>query len=186
MTKRPFPEGGDTLVSLFLFLMTLVRNQKSQGIFKISSLWNILVKVEAYKYKVDWLNVTIASAFAIFGSTAGSLLAVWCAGVVTATENVRRKETPSLSQASAYVRWRMGNHQIQTITMAAVMQRSSSNVGRTKACQTMDHQGGTSPNTHRRSGLSPLLYAAPLNLSILQRIRKSLQFAPPPTCWAPT
>jgi hypothetical protein len=47
--KRPSLEGGDTLVSLPLFLITLVRNQKSLDIFKISSLCNIMVKVEAYE-----------------------------------------------------------------------------------------------------------------------------------------
>jgi hypothetical protein len=49
--KRPSPEGGFTLVSLLLFLIILVRNQKSLDIFKISSLCNIIVKVEAYKSK---------------------------------------------------------------------------------------------------------------------------------------
>jgi hypothetical protein len=45
--KRPSPEGGVTLVSLPLFLITLVRNQKSPDIFKISSLCNIIAKVVA-------------------------------------------------------------------------------------------------------------------------------------------
>jgi hypothetical protein len=49
--KCPSPEGGVTLVSLPLFLITLVRNQKSLDIFKISNLCNIIVKVEAYKSK---------------------------------------------------------------------------------------------------------------------------------------
>jgi hypothetical protein len=49
--KRPSPEGRVTLVSLPFFLITLVRNQKSLDIFKISSLCNIIVKVEAYKSK---------------------------------------------------------------------------------------------------------------------------------------
>jgi acyl-CoA synthetase (NDP forming) len=49
--KRPSPENGVTLVPLPLFLFTLVRNQKSLDIFKASSLCNIIVKVEAYKYK---------------------------------------------------------------------------------------------------------------------------------------
>jgi hypothetical protein len=43
--KRPFPAGGDTLVSLPLFLVTLVRNQKSHEIFKITNLCSIIVKV---------------------------------------------------------------------------------------------------------------------------------------------
>jgi hypothetical protein len=42
--KRPFPEGRVSLVSL---------PQKSLDIFKISSLRNIIVKVEAYKSKSD-------------------------------------------------------------------------------------------------------------------------------------
>jgi hypothetical protein len=49
--KRSSPEGEVNLVSLPLFLITLVRNQKSLDIFKISSLCNIIVKVEAYKSK---------------------------------------------------------------------------------------------------------------------------------------
>jgi hypothetical protein len=49
--KRPSPAGGDTLVSLPLFLVTLVRKQKSQEIFKITKLCSIIVKVEGYKSK---------------------------------------------------------------------------------------------------------------------------------------
>jgi hypothetical protein len=49
--KRPSPEGEVTLVSLPLFLITVVRNQKSLDIFKISSFCNIIVKVEAYESK---------------------------------------------------------------------------------------------------------------------------------------
>ncbi|PNF27753.1 hypothetical protein B7P43_G12787, partial [Cryptotermes secundus] len=48
--KRPFPTGH-TLISLFLFLVTLARNHKSQEIFKITNLCNIIVKVQAYKSK---------------------------------------------------------------------------------------------------------------------------------------
>jgi hypothetical protein len=49
--KHPSPEGEVTIVSLPLFLITVVRNQKSLDIFKISSICNIIVKVEAYKSK---------------------------------------------------------------------------------------------------------------------------------------
>jgi hypothetical protein len=45
--KRPAPQGEVTLVSIPIFFITLVRNQKSLDIFKISSLCNIVVKVEA-------------------------------------------------------------------------------------------------------------------------------------------
>jgi hypothetical protein len=48
--KRPSPEGV-TLVSFPLFLNTLVRNQESQNMFKISSLCNLIVKIEAYNFK---------------------------------------------------------------------------------------------------------------------------------------
>jgi hypothetical protein len=71
----------------------------------------------------------------------------------------------------------MGNHPIQPTAGVAVTQRRSSNVGRTSAFQTRDHQEGPSPNTQGRSGLSPLLCAGPWNRSSLQRIRKSLQVA---------
>jgi hypothetical protein len=49
--KRPSPEGGVTPVYLPLLLITLVRNQNSLDIFKISGLCNIIVKVEVYKSK---------------------------------------------------------------------------------------------------------------------------------------
>jgi hypothetical protein len=49
--KRPSPEEEVTLVFLPLFLITLVRNQKSLDIFKVSSFCNIIVEVEAYKFK---------------------------------------------------------------------------------------------------------------------------------------
>jgi hypothetical protein len=49
--KCPSPEGEVTLISLPLYLITLVRNQKSLDIFKISRFCNIIVKVEAYKSK---------------------------------------------------------------------------------------------------------------------------------------
>jgi hypothetical protein len=51
MTKPPSPKGGVTHLSLPLLLITLVRNQKSLDVFKISSLCNIIVKVEAYQSK---------------------------------------------------------------------------------------------------------------------------------------
>jgi hypothetical protein len=44
--KRPSSEGEVTLVSFPLFLITLVRNQKSLYILKISSRSNIIVKVQ--------------------------------------------------------------------------------------------------------------------------------------------
>jgi hypothetical protein len=47
--KRPSPEGEATCISLPLFLVTLARSEKSQDIFKITSLCNIIVKVETYK-----------------------------------------------------------------------------------------------------------------------------------------
>jgi hypothetical protein len=50
--KFPFPEGEVTLLFFPLFLITLVRNQKSPDIFKNSSLRNIIVKVEASSPKV--------------------------------------------------------------------------------------------------------------------------------------
>jgi hypothetical protein len=50
--KRSSPAGDDTLVSLPLFLVTLVRNQKSQEIFKITNLCSIIVKVDAYSRSV--------------------------------------------------------------------------------------------------------------------------------------
>jgi hypothetical protein len=43
--KRPSPAGGDSLVSIPLFLVTLVRNRKSQETFKITNLCSIIVKV---------------------------------------------------------------------------------------------------------------------------------------------
>jgi hypothetical protein len=49
--KRPSSAEGDTLVSLPLFLVTLVRNQISQKMFKITNLCSIIVKVEAYQSK---------------------------------------------------------------------------------------------------------------------------------------
>jgi hypothetical protein len=47
--KCPFLEGGVTCISLPLFLVTLVRSQKSQVILKITNLCNIIVKVDAHK-----------------------------------------------------------------------------------------------------------------------------------------
>jgi hypothetical protein len=100
MIKRPSPEGGVTLVSFPLFLITLVRNQKSLDIFKISSLCIIIVKVEAYKLKS---GLTQCYTLATFGSTAGSLLTACGAEVVIATENVWRRRTPRVSQDAATV-----------------------------------------------------------------------------------
>jgi hypothetical protein len=95
--KRPTPAGGVSLVSLPLFLITLVRNQKSQEIFKLANLSNIIVRVEVYKSK----SATNACALATFGSTAGSPLAACRAGVVMATENIRRMRMPRVYQAAA-------------------------------------------------------------------------------------
>jgi hypothetical protein len=78
----------------------------------------------------------------IFGSTAGSLLVACGAGLVTATENVRRRRTLRISQAATIVNCRVGNYPIQPTTGAADMQKWRSNVGRTSAYQTRDHQGG--------------------------------------------
>jgi hypothetical protein len=49
--KHPPPERGVTLLSLPVFLISLVRNEKSLDIFNFSSLCNIIVKVVAYNSK---------------------------------------------------------------------------------------------------------------------------------------
>jgi hypothetical protein len=116
--------------------------------------------------KVVWLGATIASALDTFGSTAGSLLNVCDAEVVTATVNARRRRITRLFQAAVTVRWKMGTHPIQPTTGAAVMQRRSCSAGRTNAWQTKDHQGeSSSRSTKRPSGRSPLFYAASLTFA---------------------
>jgi hypothetical protein len=55
--KLPSPTG-DTLVSLPLSIVTLVRNQKSQEICKITNLCNINVKVGVYRSKSGLTQVT--------------------------------------------------------------------------------------------------------------------------------
>jgi hypothetical protein len=47
--KCPTPEGGVTYSSLPLFLVTLAKNQKAREIFKLTTLYNIIKKVEACK-----------------------------------------------------------------------------------------------------------------------------------------
>jgi hypothetical protein len=99
--KRPSAEGVN-LVSLPLFLITLVRNQKSLDIFKISRLSNIIVKVESYKSNS---GLTQCYNCQRFGHTwvhcRQSPRCMWC-GVVIAIENIQRR-TPRVSQAAATV-----------------------------------------------------------------------------------
>jgi hypothetical protein len=45
--KRPTPDGGVTYTSLFLFLLRLARNQQTPEIFKLTTLCDIIIKVEA-------------------------------------------------------------------------------------------------------------------------------------------
>jgi hypothetical protein len=49
--KCPPPEGWVTHTSLLLFLLTLARNQNAPEIFKLRTLCNIVMKVEAYKFQ---------------------------------------------------------------------------------------------------------------------------------------
>jgi hypothetical protein len=48
-SKRTIQEGGSQVVNLPLFLVTLPRTEKSQEIFKVTNLCNIIIKVEAYR-----------------------------------------------------------------------------------------------------------------------------------------
>jgi hypothetical protein len=47
--KRPTTEGGVSNTPPLLFLVTLVKNQKVPEIFKLTTLGNIVMKVEAYR-----------------------------------------------------------------------------------------------------------------------------------------
>jgi hypothetical protein len=49
IAKRPTTEGGVSNTSLLLFLVTLAKNQKVPEIFKLTTLCNIVIKVEAYR-----------------------------------------------------------------------------------------------------------------------------------------
>jgi hypothetical protein len=46
--SRPQPQGGTQIVDLPLFLVTPTRNEKSAEIFKLTSLRDMVIKVEAY------------------------------------------------------------------------------------------------------------------------------------------
>jgi hypothetical protein len=49
MTRRFSLDGSITTISLPLFLVTLADSQKSQGIFTLTDICNIVMKVETYK-----------------------------------------------------------------------------------------------------------------------------------------
>jgi hypothetical protein len=75
--KSPSPERGAPLVSLHLFLIALVRNQKSLNIFKISSLCNIIVTIEAYKSKSGLTKCYNCQGFGHCRQPSGCM---WCEG----------------------------------------------------------------------------------------------------------
>lgn len=160
--NAPSPEGGVTPVSLSLFLLTLVRNQKWQEFFKISNLCKVIVKVGAYKSKFCLTQSYNCQSFGSIWSTALSLLAACVAEVVTTPENVRRRGTPRVSQTAATASWKMGSHPIQPTTGAVVMKRRNCSGGRTNAWQRRDCQEEfSSPNIQSPSGRSPLFCVAP-------------------------
>jgi hypothetical protein len=95
--KSPSPEGEVTLVSLHLFFITLVRNQKSLDIFKISSLCNIIVKVEAYKFKSDLTQCYNCQSFGhIWVHCRQPPRCMWCGGGHRHRECPEKENTHSI------------------------------------------------------------------------------------------
>jgi hypothetical protein len=95
--KCPSPEGGVTLVSLPLFLITLVRNQKSLDMFKTSNLCNIIVKIEAYKYKSGLTQCYNCQCFGhIWDHCRQPPRCMWCGGGHRHRECPEKENTQSI------------------------------------------------------------------------------------------
>jgi hypothetical protein len=95
--KHPSREGEVTLVSLPPFLITLVRKQKSLDIYKISSLCNIIVTVEAYKSKSGLTQCYNCQRFGdIWVHCSQPPRSMWCGGDHHHRECPEKENTQSI------------------------------------------------------------------------------------------
>jgi hypothetical protein len=147
--KRPSPAGGDTLVSLLLFLVTLVRNQKSQEIFKITNLCSIIVKVEGYKSKSGLTQCYNCQCFGhIWVHCRQPLRCLWCGGGHRHRECPEKENNQSIPSC-CNCKLKMGTHPIQPTTGAAGMQRRGCSAGRTSARHTKKHSDNNRHHSKR-------------------------------------
>jgi hypothetical protein len=98
-SKKPTREGGNQVINLPLFLVTLPRTENSKNIFKL--ICNIIIKVEAYRTQ----NGLTLSQFSTVRPCLGklqatpSLLVVW---VGPSTQGLpRKKRMKTLHRAAA-------------------------------------------------------------------------------------
>jgi hypothetical protein len=100
MTSKKTDTQGRSKVNLPLFLVTLPRTEKSQQIFKLNKICNIVIKVEAYRAQN---GLTQCYNSAMSGQTAGNCLVACGVGGGTCIRSARKnkKRTRRLDAATA-------------------------------------------------------------------------------------
>jgi hypothetical protein len=79
--SRSLPQVGGQSVNILLFLITLTRNQKSQEIFKLTSLSHIIKKVEAYRARTGLTQCYNCQQFGhVWANCKQPPRSLWCGG----------------------------------------------------------------------------------------------------------
>jgi hypothetical protein len=102
---RLSPAEGASTVNIPLFLITLPRTSKSHEIFKLTSLRNIGIRVEAYKAQTGLTQCYNCQQFGhIWANCRQPPRCMWC-GAVTCTRNGRKKTVQLRYRHAATASW---------------------------------------------------------------------------------
>jgi hypothetical protein len=104
MTNRRAPNIQTHVKTLPLSLVTLIRNAKSQEIFKLNSLKHIIIiKVEYYRAQTGLTHAITAKSLAIYGPTTSYPHDVFGVVVGTCIGNAPKRRIQTLRRVAAIV-----------------------------------------------------------------------------------
>jgi hypothetical protein len=100
-TNRRAPNGQTHVETLPLFPVTLIRNAKSQEIFKLNSPNNIIFKVGSYRAQTGLTQCYNCQNFSMSGSTASNPFNVYGVVVATCIRNGPKRRIQDLRRVAA-------------------------------------------------------------------------------------
>jgi hypothetical protein len=147
MTTMRSSESGRRQINLPLFLITLIRNEKSQTIFKLNGLCHIAIRVEVFKAQNGITQCYNCQTFGHIWANCRQPPRCMCAEVATCVRSARRRRKKIPPPTAATAVYRKGNDPILSAIEAVATKRRSCCGGRTKVPSTRELQGGRSPPT---------------------------------------
>ncbi|PNF15438.1 hypothetical protein B7P43_G18173, partial [Cryptotermes secundus] len=103
MTRRRTPPEGARSINLPLFLVTLLRTEKSQELFRLCNLCPIVIKVEAYKAQSGLTQCYNCQQFSHVWANSKQPPRCWCCGGGHLRKECPEKENSSLQPPSRQV-----------------------------------------------------------------------------------